>query len=52
MSRVYKNKNKNKVKVALLFIAQVILGVLPVILLLIFIYGEFNIKHKYSAIFL
>ena len=51
MSRVYKNKNKNKVKVALLFIAQVILGVLPVILLIIFIYGEFNIKHKYSAIF-
>lgn len=50
MRKIYKHKNKNKLKVALLFVAQIILGVLPVILLIIFIYGEFHEENKFVSI--
>lgn len=50
MKNIYKHKNKNKLKAAVLFVAQIILGVMPVILLLIFIYSDFYTEFKEISI--
>lgn len=50
MKKIYKYKNVNLKKISLYFVLQVILGTMPVLLLIIFVYSKLNQTHSFMSL--